>query len=132
MWAKGKTAWVTGGSSGIGEGLVHEMIRAGANVVLSARTESDLASLADDIGMPERALVLPLDMREPAGYDDAVRAVRALPPQRATVGRCRAESCTESPNFAPRNALTQSAGWPQNLRYPPVRPPISGTSLPAC
>ncbi|NNE09361.1 MAG: SDR family NAD(P)-dependent oxidoreductase, partial [Gemmatimonadetes bacterium] len=93
MWAEGKTAWVTGASAGIGERLAHEMMRAGAAVVLSARTESDLARVAGDLalmarevmheapveradGAPENTLVLPLDMREPARFDDAVRAVR--------------------------------------------------------
>ena len=39
----GKTAWVTGGGSGIGQGAAVELAKAGATVVVSGRRESALA-----------------------------------------------------------------------------------------
>lgn len=46
---KGKTALVTGAGRGIGKAVSLALAWAGAHVVLTARTESQIASLADQI-----------------------------------------------------------------------------------
>ena len=55
----GKTVWVTGASSGIGEALARGLAGQGAAVVLSGRRAEALASVADEIG--GAALVLPFE-----------------------------------------------------------------------
>ncbi|MDT5138634.1 MAG: hypothetical protein QOD58_2896 [Mycobacterium sp.] len=46
---KGRTALITGGSSGIGEAAAHKIAEAGGTVVLVARTLENLEKVADDI-----------------------------------------------------------------------------------
>lgn len=50
---KGKTAIVTGGSRGIGFSLARILAAAGAKVLISGRTESDLKSAADKLSKEE-------------------------------------------------------------------------------
>ncbi len=58
----GRVVWITGASSGIGEGLARVFREEGARLVLSARRVERLAALAAELGGPEHALVLPLDV----------------------------------------------------------------------
>jgi 7-alpha-hydroxysteroid dehydrogenase len=61
----GKVAIVTGAGRGIGEGSALALAEAGADVVLSSRTESQLAEVAkkiEDLG--RRALVVPADLSD--------------------------------------------------------------------
>ena len=44
-----KRAVITGAGKGIGRGITLELARAGADVVISSRTESDLTSLAAEV-----------------------------------------------------------------------------------
>jgi len=44
---KGKTVWITGAASGIGEALAYEYSRMGANVILSDRDEKKLKEVQD-------------------------------------------------------------------------------------
>jgi short-subunit dehydrogenase len=64
----GKTAWITGASSGIGAALARDLAGRGANVVLSGRDEARLAEVAKDCG---EALVLPFDVRDEAALTEA-------------------------------------------------------------
>jgi len=59
----GRTAWITGASSGIGAALARDLAGRGAHVVLSGRDGERLAAVAKDCG---EVLVLPFDVRDEA------------------------------------------------------------------
>jgi NADP-dependent 3-hydroxy acid dehydrogenase YdfG len=61
----GKTAVVTGAGKGIGRASALALAREGANVVITARTQSDLETLAKEVealGTGAQALVVPADV----------------------------------------------------------------------
>ena len=60
---QGKIAIVTGASSGIGRAVAYEFARNGVKQVLTARSKSRLAALAEDLDA--EALVVPGDMTSP-------------------------------------------------------------------
>lgn len=68
MSFEGKTAWITGASSGIGAALAREWGSRGARIILSGRDEARLAEVASDIAT--QTLVLPFDVRD----EDAMQA----------------------------------------------------------
>jgi len=61
---------ITGASSGIGEATARRAGEAGYRLVLAARREEKLKALADELGGPERALVVRCDVTE---WDDQER-----------------------------------------------------------
>ncbi len=67
----GKTVLVTGASRGIGASTARQFASAGANVVLTARSESAIKELAAEIGQNARAV--PCDVSR---YDDISNAVQ--------------------------------------------------------
>lgn len=75
-----KTVWITGASGGIGASLARAFADVGANVVLSARSESKLTALQNTLLQqhPEQHFtVVPLDMTQPETFADAVAQVEA-------------------------------------------------------
>ena len=58
----GKTAWITGASSGIGAALARALSNDGARVILSGRDEARLAEVAQDC--EGETLLLPFDVRD--------------------------------------------------------------------
>jgi NADP-dependent 3-hydroxy acid dehydrogenase YdfG len=71
----GKTVWITGGSSGIGGACALSLWRAGATVVVSARTQSSLDTFAAECG-GERMIALPLDVADRDAVEAAGRHIQ--------------------------------------------------------
>ncbi|MBX2803308.1 MAG: SDR family oxidoreductase [Myxococcales bacterium] len=71
-----QVAWITGGGSGIGEGIALQLAKHGAAVALTGRKEASLqrvaTRIADEGG---RASVHPADVRDPQGLEDVVSAI---------------------------------------------------------
>ncbi len=72
MSVQGKTALITGASRGIGEAAARIFTAAGANVVLLARSTSDIERIAADIG--ETALAVAGDVGHFGDVEAAVKA----------------------------------------------------------
>lgn len=68
----GKTAWITGGASGIGRACALSLWRAGATIVVSARTHDAIAAVVRECGN-ERVVALPLDVADAAAVEAAGR-----------------------------------------------------------
>ena len=60
----GKTVWVTGASSGIGEALVKAFVADGGAAILSGRNVAELERVVRETGAPERCLILPFDTQD--------------------------------------------------------------------
>ena len=73
----GKTAFVTGGASGIGLGIAKALLGAGMNVVIADIREDHLAEATAELGTPERVLALKLDVTDRAAYARAADAAEA-------------------------------------------------------
>ncbi|WP_116368525.1 SDR family NAD(P)-dependent oxidoreductase [Parahaliea mediterranea] len=72
---KGKTAIITGGSGGIGRGLVLEFAREGLNVVSASRdvkTGEQIAKQAEDEGLAGQVIAVATDVTDPASVEAMV------------------------------------------------------------
>ncbi|MFT4975092.1 MAG: dehydrogenase/reductase SDR family protein 7B [Myxococcota bacterium] len=72
-----RVVWITGASSGIGESLARAFSAEGAAVILSARRQQRLQALHKALSHPDDALVLPLDVTDPAAVAQAAEAALA-------------------------------------------------------
>lgn len=68
----GKVAIVTGSTKGIGRAIAERLVNEGANVVITARTASDVATVADHLG--DNAVGIPCDVSDPRSCRDLVEA----------------------------------------------------------
>jgi short-subunit dehydrogenase len=66
---KNKVIWITGATSGIGEGLVYALANQGAKLVISARRVDELQKVADKCKGSE-VLVLPLDLAKQSNFEE--------------------------------------------------------------
>jgi uncharacterized protein len=62
-------ALVTGASSGIGESFARQLVERGHRVAITARREDKLNALAEELGGPDRAVVLTADLAAPEDRD---------------------------------------------------------------
>lgn len=68
----GKIALVTGGTGALGSAMCKALAKAGATVIIAARTELDAAQLADEINASGgNAMALPLDVLDKAALQTA-------------------------------------------------------------
>jgi len=63
---QGRRVWITGASSGIGEGLALAFHQAGAKLILSARREDELKRVQSACGGEPETLILPMDVTDAA------------------------------------------------------------------
>jgi len=73
----GKTAFVTGGASGIGLGIAKALLGAGMNVVIADIREDHLQAASRELGDAERVLALRLDVTDRGAYARAADAAEA-------------------------------------------------------
>jgi NAD(P)-dependent dehydrogenase (short-subunit alcohol dehydrogenase family) len=81
MEFEGRTALVTGGTKGIGRAIVRDLLDAGFQVALTARSAGDVASVAKELSIAGKGRVLGLtaDVRDPAACESVVaRVVKEL------------------------------------------------------
>ena len=72
---QGKRYWIVGASAGLGRAVAHEISKTGAEVILSARNESDLNDVAASLPGPVR--VVPMDVSDPASVARAAEDAHA-------------------------------------------------------
>ncbi|GAB4215838.1 MAG: SDR family NAD(P)-dependent oxidoreductase [Roseiflexaceae bacterium] len=74
---QGKTALITGASSGIGEGFARELARRGMHLILVARSAGRLQQLADELSSRHRVqvTVLPFDLGQERAGERVYEAV---------------------------------------------------------
>ncbi|MEM5520478.1 SDR family NAD(P)-dependent oxidoreductase [Sulfitobacter sp. AS59] len=70
---QGKRYWLVGASAGLGEALAHKLSRAGAEVIVSARSEDKLAELVK--ALPGKASFETMDVQDIDSVRAAVRNV---------------------------------------------------------
>lgn len=69
----GRSAWITGASSGIGEALVYEFIRRGASVIISSNDPQGLIRVKEACGEKSaKVTCLPFDLSDTSGIADMV------------------------------------------------------------
>ena len=73
----GKTAFVTGGASGIGLGIAKALSGAGMNVVVADIRDDHLEAAKAELGEPKRILVLKLDVTDRKDFARAADAAEA-------------------------------------------------------
>ena len=70
-----KVVWVTGASSGIGEGIVKNLAQLGARVILSARNLDSLELIRLSLPNPSNHLSLPLDLEYSNNFPELTKKV---------------------------------------------------------
>ena len=69
-----KVAWITGASSGIGEALVHELVKCGANIIASSNDPSGLERVRTECGNKSMMVhCVPFDLADTSEIENIVR-----------------------------------------------------------
>src|SRR5215471_16323218 len=99
----GKVALITGGSRGLGKAMARGLVEAGADVILSSRSEKDLKASLDDVlkGTNSRGSVIAADMSR---RDDVNRLAKAAMEQMGRVDILINNAGTNKPQ--PIDAIT--------------------------
>jgi len=71
---RGKTVLVTGASEGVGKACAERLVEEGANVVMIARREAVLQTVADGIGKPDQVLTIARDLTDLDALPDLIEA----------------------------------------------------------
>ena len=104
---EGRVAVVTGAGLGIGRGIALGLAEAGADVVLAARTRSDLEEVATAVrSLGRRALVVPTDVTDASACERWSRAR-----SRSSVGST-SWSTTPEARCPGRPWIPAKASWP--------------------
>ena len=76
MTLQNKTAYITGGSKGIGLGIAEALVQEGMHVAITSRTETEVKSAAEKLNQirPGHAIGLVSDVRDLASEQKAVQA----------------------------------------------------------
>lgn len=77
---KGKTALVTGASSGIGEAFIYQLAEAGVNLIITARSEQKLVEISDTIKktFPVNVTFLPQDLAKKGGAENLFNTITEM------------------------------------------------------
>lgn len=70
---KDKTVVITGGSEGVGAATARAFARAGANLVLAARTKKNLEKIADELRAVTRVEIMAMDVSDPDACANLLR-----------------------------------------------------------
>lgn len=73
----GKTAFVTGGASGIGLGIAKALLGAGMNVVIADIRDDHLSEASAELGNSDRVLAVKLDVTDRANFASAANETEA-------------------------------------------------------
>jgi short-subunit dehydrogenase len=69
----GKTIWITGASSGIGEALAYNLSRTGAQLILSSRRREELERVKAACARPDSVDIISLDLSSGESVENAIR-----------------------------------------------------------
>jgi len=76
MEFKDKTVVITGGSEGVGAATARAFARAGANLMLAARTKKNLARIAEELRPSTNVETMAMDVSEPEACANLMRKVQ--------------------------------------------------------
>lgn len=76
MEFRGKTYWIIGASQGLGAEIARQLVAAGADVVISARSSDKIEALAADLGPAARAITV--DASDSESLRDAIASIGSL------------------------------------------------------
>ena len=78
MKLQGKTIWITGASSGIGEALAIELSKKGNNLILSARRKEALENVKSQLPHPEKAAIVVLDLTDSESFNQKYQEAKSF------------------------------------------------------
>lgn len=79
MDLRNKTAYITGGTKGIGLAIAEAMLEEGMNVAITARNQDQLTAVANQLNskFPDKVLAIANDVRDYQGQTAAVQAIQS-------------------------------------------------------